>query len=463
MDHPRLTVTLPEDLPCIFPLASPTFLAASPPFIYRQSRRVPAIAASERVNGTTTCFFPRHFVTTEARDRVVASTWSDAQQGVCQGRPDVPLRRRLSIDTSTCRPNADQRIHPNAQVYYSELEQYDLYQRFCTLTPKLDAEEIIHESQNTSLTLAAFQSICQYGTAGWFTDAMVDTSFDILSRITRCEETGVSLVPFSMANQLYRIGKRIKKKEPDEGTDAELLGKLLAKSFLLIPISDGYQESVEVGDERDKYGASILPTVEVAGSHWTLLVVDCRRGDTLCCNYFDSLNPKRVQQTNNFEVTKHILLALKNVLGTRQRPSLTVAHEAPHQTSSQNRSHALDGGSACGPFIWEISRQICQHVADCMDDSTSDIDITLLPGFSTRRQWDSMETRITIRNLILRENRTRLWLIGQPQWIDDRKTGLIGWSTWLKGNGKPSHYFWDPRVPEVPLESELKNEAMELD
>jgi len=463
MNHPRLTVTLSEDLPCIFPLASPTLLDAKIPLIYRQNRRVLAIAASERVDGITTCFFPGHFVTTKARDNIVASTWSDAQQGVRQGRSDVLLPRRWSIDTSMCRPDADQRISPNVQVYYSKLEQYNLYQRSYTLTSNLEAEEIIHESQNTSLTLSAFHSICQYGTPGWFTDSVVDTSVDILSRVMRCEENGVGLIPVSMATQLYRIGKRIKKKEPDEGTDAELLAKLLAKSFLLIPISDGYQQSVEVGDLQDEYGASLLPTVGAAGSHWTLLVVDCRRGDKLVCSYFDSLNPKHVQQTNNFKVTKHVLLALKYVLGMPQRPSLTVAHEAPHQISSQNLSHALDGGSACGPFIWEISRQICQHIADCMDDYTSDIDVTLPSGFSDRRQWDSMETRTTIENLILRENRTRLWLIGRPHWIDDRKNGLIGWNTWLKSNGKPPHYFWDPRVPEVPLESEMKNDAMELD
>ena len=42
---------------------------------------------------------------------------------------------------------------------------------------------------------------------------------------------------------------------------------------------------------------------------------------------------------------------------------------APHQEHS-NRSDSEKHSSACGPFIWEMSREIAQYVIDCREETS---------------------------------------------------------------------------------------------
>ncbi|RMZ66490.1 hypothetical protein GMOD_00001826 [Pyrenophora seminiperda CCB06] len=457
MNHPRLTITVPKDLARIFPIASPILIDANLKVEkFPKVKRAPPVTASERVNGATTCFVPRHFITTTAQDSVVENSWSDAQQGFHQDRPTVPLNRRWSVDTSTCRPDPEKWIYPNSQVHYDALEQGGLFQRNYNLATGPIPEDIIYESQNASLSFSEFLDICKAGTPGWFTDSMVDTSFDVLSHVARCEENGVSLLPVSMATQLYRIGQQ-NENGIDEGVDRQLLDKIIGKTYVLVPISDGYKASLEWGFQQATLGALPLSNVRETGSHWTLLAVEIHNSQ-LVGHYFDSMPSRDIKQTENCKAARYVLTGLQKALNITEKPRMIRARHAPRQTTAENRAYKIDGSGACGPFIWEMSKQICQYIADCYENFTCDVDISVPVGFCDKLQWDSMQTRQTIRSLILRELRIRTHLNGRRQWMDERALGLKGWNTWLREHGKPSHYFWDPRASGIPSEYETESD-----
>ncbi|CAE7013355.1 hypothetical protein P3342_003764 [Pyrenophora teres f. teres] len=459
MNHPQLNVA--QDWPRIFPLVSPTFRDANgETYKLRYETRIPPVVVNDRWNGLTTRSFARRFVTTTERDNVVGKTWNDAKRGIRQGYPDVMLDRRWSVHSYTCSPDLSKW---NTQSINDYLEQDDLYRRSYTLKTNPNLDEIIYESENTSLTVSAFLNICKSGTPGWFTDTMVDTSFDVLSRVTRCEENAVSLLSVSMASQLYRNGRRIMARKETEYYDDHLKGKIMKKSFILIPISDGYMQAYRFGSAQEEWGVNAMPEAPVAGSHWTLLAVDCRDTRNLTCHYFDSMKSNSPEKSPNCKVAKSIVKALR-AFGSLEKPSpFHIVQNAPHQKGRENRSQVRDGVSACGPFIWDMSRQICQYLADCYEDNASEIDISVPQGFCQRRQWDSMETRESIRRLIMHENRTRVRLNGRSQWMDDHVKGLPGWNSWLMKEGKPPHYLWDPMTSEVSKsESESGQDHMDL-
>jgi hypothetical protein len=138
-----------------------------------------------------------------------------------------------------------------------------------------------------------------------------------------------------------------------------------------------------------------------------------------------------------------------------------VEFNAPHQQES-NRSGWLEHSSACGPFVWEMSREIVQYIVDIRGDIQDGtlphdyaIEVFCRKEFKAQKNWDPMQTRRTIRSLIVREPRTRAWLNGTTElregkrvWVNGSTEWLDpnGWQAWLVARNLPLTWFYDPRA-----------------
>jgi hypothetical protein len=182
------------------------------------------------------------------------------------------------------------------------------------------------------------------------------------------------------------------------------------------------------------------------------MVVDCRTS-VLKGRYYDSKdNNPAADRITNMNVARHLLHGLKllfqDVPGFEEI-NYTIEEHTPLQGRG-NKSGFLDGGSACGPFVFLIIKEIVQYIVECYEDGAPEAigDLSLPEDFAARLQWDSMYTRQVIQGLIDRELHTRKWLNRTAAWFDLRPQpgNATGWQTWLRGRGMlDTGYVWDPR------------------
>jgi hypothetical protein len=119
------------------------------------------------------------------------------------------------------------------------------------------------------------------------------------------------------------------------------------------------------------------------------------------------------------------------------------------------RSGYLDGGSACGPFVFLITKGVVQYIVECYEDQKPEAicDLNLSSKFAGRLQWDSMHTRDVTKRLIGRELHTRQWLNRTAAWLDVRPQpgNPTGWQTWLNRRGLGAGYVWNHMGQPVEL------------
>ncbi|KAF2125838.1 hypothetical protein P153DRAFT_389291 [Dothidotthia symphoricarpi CBS 119687] len=303
----------------------------------------------------------------------------------------------------------------------------------------------------TPTSVITEKQFCEVDTPGvWFQGESIDTSLGLLEGVLGCESHRIALCNTYHAYSIWQIGRE---SNPDI-SNAPLVAKVSNKDFVVVPISDGWADWVEIGQEHEKkqvlrskrgmkdteidklYGKT--SGLQSKGRHWSVMVVDVR-GKTFKGRYFDSFC---TEVTSHNATAAYTVLKGLRALEAHVQPEgqdgrdieLVVDKKTPHQ-GRDNVSGAADGGAACGPFVWAITKEILQFIVDCREDGAVVTDIALPAGFGRRWAWDSRHTRMVIRNLIERERRVRVHLnkAGRTyKWFDDG--GAPGWQTWLNTN-----------------------------
>ncbi|KAF1843023.1 uncharacterized protein K460DRAFT_356806 [Cucurbitaria berberidis CBS 394.84] len=333
-------------------------------------------------------------------------------------------------------------------------------------TPNASSEAIWFEDSACQVSEESFCRITQPG--DWFDDEIITASFAILDRMLSCNKQRIALLDPWSANGLYKYQHEVGNLPL---TDYMITEKCRDKDFIIIPISDGFSNMRETGIDDEKrrklednmreegYTEEMIASImqsdvqygdeeDKLGSHWSVLIVDCR-GASLKGVYFDSFSPNGYKPS--IEVAIDALEGLSKSLaheqaGTyHQKPTFTIDQNAPNQGT--DNACTADKNGACGAFVWAISKEFVQYIIECREDSVRQkkhipIVIALPEGFKRRWQWDSSHTRRTIRNLIERECRVRMYLYNTHTWFD--YMGIQGCKTALATRGLPEDWFWDP-------------------
>lgn len=371
-----------------------------------------------------------------------------------------------------------------SQNTYTDIQRLDVFDR--NYAPSGKPSNTVLETANASIDESQFLHFLTLGPDdGWFHDNHIDTSLDILERAADCQKHGIAICRVGQGGELYTSVRKRQELQNQEGVwfDRLLTEKCRDKDFILIPISNGYKDVYERGVELERqYEAAKTspitepePPAQTTGNHWSLLLVDCHssiiKGRYFDSSYYESAGPLRhyaVEDSNICKAALMILLGVRMMINHVQPGRFDEAEfvfdidtHCPNQ-GYENVSGKEDGMGACGPFVWEMSKEITQYIADCREDPEfsdhDQIDPHLPDGYQSRRDWDSEKTRRAIWNLVLRELRTRKWLNRNSEWMDSVRgrdltpgDGMAGWDSWLRGKGLDEMAFWDPWV----LESEL--------
>lgn len=169
--------------------------------------------------------------------------------------------------------------------------------------------------------------------------------------------------------------------------------------FVIIPVSNGWKR-VHAG----KRSGGLL------GTHWTLMVIDCHH-PVLHARHYDSDG-----MSSNFEAAMVLLCGFSRTYADT-RPDYKIDQETLeinlHQEArclNQKRDNQCkpDGRGACGPFVWEFTKDIVQYVIEGHEDAHRlgrhvKIDITLPTSFAQGWCWDSGATRKSLKSLLERE------------------------------------------------------------
>ncbi|KAI4688637.1 uncharacterized protein J4E84_004567 [Alternaria hordeiaustralica] len=367
---------------------------------------------------------------------------------------------------------------------YTDIQRLDVFDR--DYTPSARPSHTVLETANASIVESQFRHFLTLGPDnGWYHDSHIDTSLDILERAANCQKHGIAICRVSQGAELYTSMRKAQELQNQEAVwfDRLLIEKCKDKDFILVPISNAYNDVYETGMERERQyeAAKTNPITEstphesTAGNHWSLLLVDCR-SSTIKGRYFDSsyhesaglLHHYAIEDSNIYKAALMTLTGVRTMLN-HVRPGrfneeefvFDIDTHCPNQ-GHENVSGEEDGLGACGPFVWEMSKEITQYIADCREDpkfrDVSQVDPCLPDGYQRRRNWDSAKSRRAIWNLVLRELRTREWLNRTSEWMDSMGKrnstpgdGMAGWRSWLKRKGLNEMTFWDP----WGLESEL--------
>ncbi|KAH7082237.1 hypothetical protein FB567DRAFT_581641 [Paraphoma chrysanthemicola] len=125
---------------------------------------------------------------------------------------------------------------------------------------------------------------------GWYHDNTIGTSLEILKNITECEKHNITILPPGQVIPLARLGATedpnteyaYGSHDPKGDTWVQFKDTSDAikdKEFVFMPLSDSYRRT---SDDYLKPGHN-----QVAGGHWTLLVLDCR-GPAIQAMHFNS-------------------------------------------------------------------------------------------------------------------------------------------------------------------------------
>jgi hypothetical protein len=341
--------------------------------------------------------------------------------------------------------------------------------------PNVDPEAKIYEAANASLSRFGFDTIMPNGMAGWFNDEVMDNSLDLLARILECDKHRIAISSVGDATDMFKIGHWIEAKNEclmtrpdmvpyyeDQHFTNEALTKFRNKDFIVFPINDGYAGGLS-GDVSGRLFATRLQAFRSefenvkadAGRHWSCMIVDCRPAGNgqlsqLTGFYLDSLFNFEHSKVLNQCVANYILTGVQmmfnNTTFTFAGTRLLVDRHTPSQV--RHNHNQMDGGSACGPFVWLMAKEFIQYIVECHENNKPvAYDLRLPADYAQRLDWNSAHTRKTIQSLIKREIRVRKHLneAGRSEWFEEPRGAKNGWKDWLERNNLPQeNWFWDP-------------------
>jgi hypothetical protein len=314
-------------------------------------------------------------------------------------------------------------------------------------------ESTFFETGNGQLTSGDYHIITQSGGSGRFEDNHIGMGFDMLERILSCATHRIALSNVSYASHMLDIAHLASSKSEnpelydslhDLQIDANAINKFTDKDFIVFPINDAYPRTLrqDIPWSPRLYDLFRPQENEGTGSHWSVMLVDCR-GPSLKGHYLDSLhnsaNATSISQVIGEMILQGLQILLNNESYRYSDVEFIVDPHAPSQ-SLHNQSRKTDGGSACGPFVYLMAKEICQFVVECGEEGREvPRDLSLPAGFAERLRWDSSLTRQSFGNLVDREVRERKRLNDlRVCWFDD------GWKGWLEERGLPVTWTWDP-------------------
>jgi hypothetical protein len=343
------------------------------------------------------------------------------------------LRRRWSADLYEAQgQDGDGVVHDNVERDFV-LENHKL-----STSELADEKTVYLETERAEIRNNTFGQIDHIGE--WFYDETIDIGLDAIYRILGCEYQDIAILGTGFAWELYMIGRN---KNPALEPTKQLQEKIGKGQFTIIPINNGW---------KAMHGG--VKSAGALGSHWTVLVIDCHR-PAIHTRHYDSDN--RGVSTKNTAAALEVLRGFSQTYA-QTRPDYKMNTETleinfhreahcPNQT--RDNQCKADSSGACGPFVWAFTKDIVQYIVECREDaqrlgSHVEVDITLPAGFAQRWGWDSGATRKSLKNLLRREQRSRIRLIGTHGWWGTKEKP--GWKDWLAGRKAwiSSDYFWDP-------------------
>jgi hypothetical protein len=234
------------------------------------------------------------------------------------------------------------------------------------------------------------QNYCEIEVVGeWFHDEVITTGFALVSRVLDCQKHRISICDPRSANGLYSNFY-----QPDAPfQNHEIVIKCRDKHFIILPICDGYSK-IRLQGEADaehqatidllqKNKASEAEITEIVGqyqnndavktdtgSHWSVLIVDCHTPH-LQGHYFDSW--KEQGYSANLPVVREVMMGLWRFFKydrpgyyASQDTKLTIDANVPKQHLHNRRSG--EEGSACGPYVWALVKEVVQYIVECRED-----------------------------------------------------------------------------------------------
>ncbi|KAF2738802.1 cysteine proteinase [Polyplosphaeria fusca] len=222
--------------------------------------------------------------------------------------------------------------------------------------------------QHSSITYKELLSIESRGLDGWFRDSTMGMALEIMALYYQCDRNRIALVnPFS-ARIIFKIGL--------DGGDGDENRALLYRTeldlvkdadFVLIPINDGYA----IEDHSAK----------TAGTHWALLVVDCRKPGVEA-SYFDSgIRPYSSKMEAVARRCTEGIYHLLKICGrkiTTWSPPIT----DPDTPNQYTYNKCKDDVGACGPFVLHFASKIIVYIRSshqkCNFEKVSDSDALLV-------------------------------------------------------------------------------------
>ncbi|KAF2738801.1 hypothetical protein EJ04DRAFT_549694 [Polyplosphaeria fusca] len=268
-------------------------------------------------------------------------------------------------------------------------------------------EQTYLELPNTSVTLGQTIAITEVG--HWLEDSEIGVSFEILSAYLDCDSHRIALINPLEAQNMFILGRDgLKKDEKSIRTayDQEIEA-IKNKDFVFVPINEGYQAH---GTEE---AGNLYATGDAGGTHWSLLVVDCRKSELSGWHYNTSRDIKgheKIATTCQAGIV-HLLGEVKPVPVLRSGTTISDT-KTPCQT--ENNKSRSDGGGACGPCIWHLAGRLVMLMVDMQERAgntrdpvsgalvlDSDFMLECNEEISSERQLDSVLYREQMQRLIV--------------------------------------------------------------
>ncbi|KAF2712927.1 hypothetical protein K504DRAFT_125218 [Pleomassaria siparia CBS 279.74] len=255
------------------------------------------------------------------------------------------------------------------------------------------------EFPNSMIQNNEMLEINNYGS--WYYDNTIAVGVDIIKNLTGCEKHGIAVMQPFMARNLAILGNSAAEDVDFRHYRTEVQ-MITAKNFVFIPVNDAYLQYEQTGNS--------------AGSHWALVVVDCRDSDvSMKARYYDSLG----RYGNMMEIAKmcaqgvfEIIRASSARFASRKGPdnNMNFEFEADGNTPNQNKDNVSTGDrGACGPFMLGLIKELVLSIVDHVEDygplSMDKIDLKLPPGFGNDFGFNSQKARWVLTSLIAREKR----------------------------------------------------------
>ncbi|KAH7070537.1 hypothetical protein BKA63DRAFT_605774 [Paraphoma chrysanthemicola] len=251
---------------------------------------------------------------------------------------------------------------------------------------------------------------------GWYSDNTIGTSLETLKNITESEKHNITILPPGQVLPLARLGATEdpdteyaygpgKSKAETWSQFEDISAAIKDKAFIFMPLSNSYRRNTD--DYLYEAGHD-----QLAGSHWTLLVLDCR-GPVIQAMHFNSKPELDMANVEQY-CYRGAWFLLRQLGMTIEAPPSGDDQWKPRQANNvphQGRDNAARDAGGCGPFVWWMAKELIQYIADWTEEAgaslvepaTAIFDLPL--GYPEKAEFNSAHVRRCVMALCARERR----------------------------------------------------------